>query len=67
MAYPFVSRAQREKWQQMVDEGRISQDQYDARDHATGDVALPDRATPRRRTVGASRAPAEAKLNDRRY
>lgn len=67
MASPFISKAQRDKWQQLVEEGHITQAQYDARQKATGDISLPPRAKPRHRTVGASRAPAEAKINNRRY
>lgn len=66
-APPFRSLAQRRKWEQFVGEGRITQAQFDARAKATGTAPLPERAAPRIRTVGASRAPAEAKLNDRRY
>ena len=62
----FKSEAQRKKWKQLVNEGRVSQAQYDAREEDSPDK-LPSRATPRKRTVGPSRAPDAAKINDRRY
>jgi hypothetical protein len=67
MSRPFVSEAQREKWQQLLDEGRVTQAQYDERDTLTGDTALPPRAAPRVRTVGPSRSADAAKLGDQRY
>lgn len=67
MATGFVSTAQRTKWVQLLAEGRVTQAQFDTRDAASGDQSLPERASPRTRTVGPSRSPAESKLNDRRY
>jgi hypothetical protein len=56
----FASRAQRTHWEQMVAEGKVTAAQFAARDlHSPS--ALPERASPRHRTVGASRAPAVAK------
>lgn len=71
-ATPFQSLAQGRKWQQLLDEGRVTQEQFDRRAQASQGLALPERATPRQRTVGASRAPAESKFatamkNSRRY
>jgi hypothetical protein len=62
----FVSQAQRKKWQQLVNDGRVTQEQYDVREKASP-RSLPVRATPRTRTVGPSRSADAAKLNDRRY
>lgn len=64
---PFRSEAQRRMWQQLVSEGKLTQEQFTAREAETGGVALPERAKPRRRTVGPSRAPDAAKINDTRY
>lgn len=64
---PFVSEAQRRKWVDLVNLGRITKEQFAARDQATGSAPLPERATPRMRTVGPSRAPDSAKLGDQRY
>lgn len=64
---PFKSDAQRAKWQQLLSEGKVTQDAYDTREQETGDTPLPPRATPRRRTVGASRSAAEAKIGNGRY
>lgn len=66
MADGFVSEAQRRKWTQLVSEGRVTQAQFDQRDEASPE-SLPDRATPRRRTVGPSRSADAAKINDQRY
>jgi hypothetical protein len=66
MTRPFVSEAQRTKWKQLVDEGRVSQAQYDDRE-SRSQPALPPRASPRQRTVGPSRAPDAAKLGKGRY
>jgi hypothetical protein len=62
----FKSEAQRKKWKQLVNEGRVSQDQYDAREEESP-ASLPERASPRKRTVGPSRAPDASKINDTRY
>jgi hypothetical protein len=62
MAEPFKSAAQQKKWQELVATGKVTQVQYDAKQAASQDVTLPERASPRRRTVGPSRAPAQAKL-----
>jgi hypothetical protein len=64
---PWKSEAQRTKWAQLVNEGRVTQEQFDAREQETGDEALPERATPRKRTVGPSRSAGEARFGDRRY
>lgn len=64
---PWKSQAQRKKWEQLVNEGRVTQEQFDTRERETGNLSLPERATPRKRTVGQSRSAAEAKFNDRRY
>lgn len=63
----FKSQAQREKWKQLVDDGKISQEQFDRRAEETDDDTLPERAAPRRRTVGPSRSADAAKLGDARY
>lgn len=63
----WKSDAQRTKWRQLVNEGRVTQAQFDVREQETGDQSLPERTTPRTRTVGASRSAAEAKLGNRRY
>lgn len=63
----WKSHAQRRKWEQLLNEGRVTQEQFDQRDDETGDAELPERAAPRKRTVGPSRSAAEAKFNDRRY
>lgn len=52
---PFASKAQREKWIQLLQEGRVTQEQFDARENASKGLELPDRATPRKPSVGASR------------
>lgn len=67
MSRPFVSVAQREKWEQLVKEGRLTQQQFDERAALTGTTPLPERASPRVRTVGPSRAADAAKLGDQRY
>lgn len=59
----FKSNAQRAKWQQLVNEGKVTQAQYDVRDQETGDVNLPERTVARKRTVGASRAPAQSQFD----
>lgn len=62
----FVSEAQRRKWIQLLNEGRVTQAQFDARENAS-DESLPERATPRHRTVGPSRAPDAQKFGNTRY
>lgn len=62
----FVSVAQRTKWIQLLNEGRVTQEQFDARDKASDD-SLPSRAMPRHRTVGPSRAPDAQKFGKTRY
>jgi hypothetical protein len=62
----FVSKAQRKKWEQLVNEGRVTQEQFDARDVDTS-PQVPDRAPPRPRTVGPSRAADAAKYGNTRY
>jgi hypothetical protein len=64
---PWKSEAQRTKWAQLVNEGRVTQEQFDVREKETGDESLPERTVPRKRTVGPSRSAAESKFNDRRY
>jgi hypothetical protein len=64
---PFMSEAQRRKWQQLRDEGRVTSEQYDDRAARTGTTSLPERAAPRVRTVGPSRAPDAAKFGKTRY
>lgn len=66
MAQGFKSEAQRKKWGQLVNEGRVSQAQFDAREEQSP-KNLPERTTPRTRTVGPSRSAEAAKINDRRY
>jgi hypothetical protein len=44
MASPFVSTAQRQKWQELVRTGKKSQADFDARETATGGANLPARA-----------------------
>jgi len=63
----FSSKAQRQKWTEMVDEGRVTQAQFDQREQLTGDTPLPERAKPRVRTVGPSRSADASKINDQRY
>ena len=63
----FRSEAQRRKWSQLVSEGTVTQDQFAVRELETAGVALPERTKPRRRTVGPSRAPDAAKINNTRY
>ncbi len=67
MSRPFSSNAQRAKWKTFVEEGRVTQDQFDERERLTAGRPLPDRAAPRVRTVGASRAVEAAKFGDSRY
>ncbi len=64
---PFRSEMQREKWKELVSEGRVTQEQFDARDAETDVENLPLRAPARQRTVGPSRAPQMQKLKNRRY
>jgi hypothetical protein len=65
---PFRSQAQLAKWKDLVTEGRVSQAQFDARLAETDQPdALPERAAPRPRTVGPSRAFQEQKLTNTRY
>jgi hypothetical protein len=59
----FKSEAHRNKWKQLVAEGKVTQAAYDVRDKETGDINLPERASPRKRTVGASRAPAQSQFD----
>lgn len=63
----FKSEAQRAKWKVLVAEGKVTQEQYDARAKVTGDNRLPDRAAPRKRTVGPSRSFDAAKFGQTRY
>lgn len=67
MPRPFVSDAQREKWRQLVADGKVSREQFDAREEETGGRRLPERAPPRVRTVGPSRSTDAAKLGNTRY
>lgn len=67
MSKAFQSEAQRRKWEQLVNEGRVSQAQFDERAKETGDTQLPERAAPRKRTVGASRAPDAAQFGKTLY
>jgi len=62
----FVSLAQRRHWEQMVDEGKITQGQFDARAAETPDD-IPERATPRVHTRGASRSTDAAQVGKTRY
>lgn len=64
---PWKSEAQRTKWQQLVNEGHVTQRQFDVREKETGDISLPERFTPRKRTVGPSRSAGEARFGDRKY
>lgn len=63
----FQSKAQREKWLQLKNEGHVSQAQFDQREADTDFTNLPERATPRVRTVGPSRSTDAAKLGNTRY
>jgi hypothetical protein len=65
-AQGFASQAQRDKWKQLVSEGHVTQEQYDAKE-ALSPPNLPQRAAPRRRTVGPSRSADAAKIGDTRY
>ncbi len=67
MTRAFSSKAQKQKWKEMVDQGRVTQAQFDQRETLTGNTALPDRAAPRVRTVGPSRSADASKINDTRY
>ena len=67
MSRPFASEAQRRKWQQLRNDGRVSDAQYAERERLSGDQRLPERAAPRVRTVGPSRAPDAAKFGKTRY
>lgn len=62
----FVSIAQRRHWIQMVDEGKVTQDQFDARESETPQD-IPERATPRVHTRGASRSTDAAQIDKTRY
>lgn len=64
---PFASISQRTKWEQLVQQGKITQAAFDAREAASEGLNLPQRAEPRVRTVGPSRAPTMQKLDNRRY
>jgi hypothetical protein len=64
---PFASQAQRDKWKQLVQEGKVSQAQYDARQAATDEGTLPVRAAARTRTVGPSRSFTQQKAGNTRY
>lgn len=66
MADGFRSEAQRDKWKQLVSEGKVTQAQFDQRE-ADSPEALPPRATPRKRTVGPSRSFDAAKIGQTRY
>jgi hypothetical protein len=62
----FVSKAQEKKWEQLLSEGRVSQEQFDARSADTPKT-IPERAAPRHRTVGPSRSADAAKYGNTRY
>jgi hypothetical protein len=66
MAEGFRSEAQREKWKQLVQEGKVTAEQFAARAEASP-ANLPPRAEPRHRTVGQSRSFDAAKLGTQRY
>lgn len=63
----FKSQAQMRKWEQLVSEGKVTQAQFDARAKEAEGVSLPERTSPRHRTVGPSRAPDAQKLGKTRY
>jgi len=63
---PFKSIAQKQKWGQLLSEGKVTQAQYDTRENETTGP-LPERAAPRRRTVGASRSADAAQFGKLRY
>lgn len=65
--HPFASQAQQTKWVELLQQGKVSQASYDARAKASEGIDLPLRAPARQRTVGPSRAPAQAKLGKLRY
>jgi hypothetical protein len=62
----FVSLAQRRKWEQLRDEGRVTVEQFQARELETP-ADVPERASPRTRTVGASRSTDAAQVGKTRY
>lgn len=66
MSQPFKSEAQRKKWEQLVNEGRVTQEQFDSR-ASLSPPNLPERAAPRKRTVGPSRSADAYKIGDQRY
>lgn len=66
MADGFVSQAQKDKWTQLLGEGKVTQAQFDARDQASP-KNLPVRGTPRKHTVGASRSFDAAQPDKVRY
>lgn len=62
----FKSKAQERKWEQLRDEGRVTDEQFQARKQSTlPDV--PERTTPRHRTVGPSRSTDAAQRGKTRY
>lgn len=62
----FKSEAQRQKWKELLSEGRVSQEQFDQRELDT-EPDIPERARPRNRTVGPSRSTDAAKVGKTRY
>jgi hypothetical protein len=62
----FRSQAQRKKWGELVSEGKVTQEQYNAREMDTP-PDVPERTTPRVRTVGASRSTDAAQVGKTRY
>ena len=53
---PFKSVAQRDKWRQLVQDGRLTPAQFHARESVTDVKNLPPRLHPRKHTVGPSRS-----------
>lgn len=66
MATEFKSEAQREKWKVLLQEGRVTPEQFAEREAHTP-AWLPSRAAPRRRTVGPSRSFDAAPIGKTRY
>ena len=66
MAQGFKSKAQTRKWEQLRDEGRVTPEQFDARQAVTP-ADIPERTTPRRHTVGPSRSTDAAQPGKTRY
>jgi len=62
----FKSKAQAAKWRQLLDEGKVTQEQFDLRQLQTL-PDIPERTSPRHRTVGPSRSTDAAQPGKTRY